>query len=78
VEVFYRAGRLKAGIRLAEPDVVAGRQARVIRLTPDAKPEYFSPARGLSAWRFRLKSLVLATNNSLYRVDAGIEGLRIT
>ena len=55
-----------------------GGRRGVIRFTPDVKPEVFLSGPGIVGLAFSpAKSLVLATNNSLYRVDIGIEGLRI-
>ena len=83
VETFYRGlGRpqgmaFDAAGNLYVAASLGGRRG-VVRLTPAALPELFlsGPASvGLAV--SPSKSLVLATNNSIYRVDAGIEGRRI-
>jgi hypothetical protein len=57
---------------------LSGRRG-VVRLTPDARPELFLSGPAIVGLAFSpSKSLFLATNNSLFRVDVGIEGRRIS
>ena len=55
-----------------------GGRRGVVRITPEAKAELFLSGPGIVGLAFApAKSLILATNNTLYRVDAGVEGRRI-
>jgi sugar lactone lactonase YvrE len=83
VELFYRGlGRpqgmafdTKGNLYVAAS--LSGRRG-VVRLTPDAEPELFLSGPAIVGMAFSpSKSLILATNNSLFRVDVGIEGRRI-
>ena|SRR5487761_1968930 len=50
----------------------------VVRITPDAKAELFLSGPAIVGVAFApSKSMILATNNSIYRVDCGIEGRRL-
>jgi sugar lactone lactonase YvrE len=56
---------------------MAGRRG-VVRITPDAQAELFLSGPSIVGLAFSpSKALILATNNSLYRVNVGIEGFRI-
>jgi sugar lactone lactonase YvrE len=83
VELFYRGlGRpqgmafdAKGNLYVAAS--LTGRRG-VVRITPDLKPELFLSGPAIVGLAFApSKSLVLATNNSIFRVDVGIEGRRI-
>lgn len=55
-----------------------GGRRGVVRIAPDATAELFLSGPAIVGLAFApSKSLVLATNNSIYRVDVGIEGRRI-
>src|SRR5207249_4186638 len=83
VEVFYRGlGRpqgmafdVKGNLYVAAS--LGGRRG-VVRIASDASAELFLSGPAIVGLAFSpSKSLVLATNNSIYRVDVGIEGRRI-
>ena len=83
VEVFYRGlGRpqgmafdVKGNLYVASS--LGGRRG-VVRVTPDVKAELFLSGPAIVGLAFSpAKALILATNNSIYRVDVGIEGRRI-
>src|SRR5215469_14020186 len=83
VEVFYRGlGRpqgmafdVKGNLYVAAS--LGGRRG-VVRLNPEAQAELFLSGPAIVGLAFSpSKSLILATNNSLFRVDVGIEGRRI-
>ena len=83
VEMFYRGlGRpqgmafdVKGNLYIAAS--LCGRRG-VIRIDPDRKAELFLSGPGIVGLAFSpSKALILATNNSVYRVDVGIEGRRI-
>jgi sugar lactone lactonase YvrE len=83
VEQFYRGlGRpqgmafdVKGNLYVAAS--LGGRRG-VVRLTPEVKAELFLSGPAIVGLAFSpSKALVLATNNSIYRVDVGIEGRRI-
>jgi len=80
VERFYRGlGRpqgmafdVNANLYVAAS--LGGRRG-VVRFTPDAKAELFLSGPAIVGLAFSpSKALILATNNSVYRVDVGIEG----
>ena len=84
VEVFYRGlGRpqgmaFDAEDRLYVAASLSGRKG-IVRLTPDRQPELFASGPGIVGMAFTpSKSLVVATTNALYRVDAGIKGRLLT
>jgi sugar lactone lactonase YvrE len=84
VEVFYKGlGRpqgmaFDAEHRLYVAASLSGRKG-IIRLTPDRQPELFVSGPGIVGMAFTpSKSLIVATTNSLYRVDAGIKGRLLT
>lgn len=83
VEVFYRGlGRpqgmafdVKGNLYVASS--LGGRRG-VVRVTPDVKAELVLSGPAIVGLAFSpAKALILATNNSIYRVDVGIEGRRI-
>ncbi len=80
VEVFYRGlGRpqgmaFDAEDRLYVAASLGGRKG-VVRFGKDRKPELFLSGPGIVGLAFTpSRSLVVATSNALYRVDAGIQG----
>jgi sugar lactone lactonase YvrE len=83
VEVFYRGlGRPQGMAFDAKGNLYVaaslGGRRGVVRLSPDASAELFLSGPAIVGLAFSpSKSLVLATNNSIYRVDVGIEGRRI-
>jgi len=83
VEVFYRGLGRPQGIAFDAKDnlYVAssfGGRRGVVRLTTDAKPELFLSGSAIVGLAFApSKAMILATNNSIYRVDVGIEGRRV-
>ncbi len=83
VEVFYRGLGRPQGMafdakgNLYVASSLGGRRG-VVRLTPDSKAELFLSGPAIVGMAFSpSKALILATNNSIYRVDVGIEGRRI-
>ena len=49
-----------------------------MRITPDAKAELFLSGPAIVGVAFApSKAIILATNNSIYRVDVGMEGRRL-
>jgi sugar lactone lactonase YvrE len=82
VEMFYRGlGRpqgmaFDASGNLYVAASLGGRRG-VVRIAPDVHAELFLSGPGIVGLAFSpSKSLILATNNSIYRVDVGIEGWR--
>jgi sugar lactone lactonase YvrE len=80
VEVFYRGlGRpqgmaFDADNNLYVAASLAGRRG-VVRIAPDTKTELFLSGPAIVGLAFTpAKSIILATNNSLFRVDVGIAG----
>lgn len=83
VERFYRGlGRpqglaFDAGGNLYAAASLGGRRG-VVRIAPDASAELFLSGPSIVGLAFSpAKALILATNNSLFRVNVGIEGRRI-
>jgi sugar lactone lactonase YvrE len=83
VEVFYRGlGRPQGMAFDAKGNLYAsasleGRRG-IVRITPDAKAELFLSGPAIVGVAFApSKAMILATNNSIYRVDVGIEGRRL-
>jgi sugar lactone lactonase YvrE len=83
VEVFYRGLGRPQGMafdvkgKLYVAASLGGRRG-VVRLSPDADAQLFLSGPSIVGLAFSPgKALVLATNNSIYRVDVGIEGRRI-
>ncbi|HTS76608.1 MAG TPA: hypothetical protein VMG40_10415 [Bryobacteraceae bacterium] len=83
VETFYRGLGRPQGMafdakgNLYVAGSLGGRRG-VVRLSPDAHAELFLSGPAIVGVAFApSKALVLATNNSIYRVDVGIEGRRI-
>jgi sugar lactone lactonase YvrE len=83
VELFYRGLGRPQGMtfdvhgNLYVAASLGGRRG-VVRLSPEAKPELFLSGPAIVGLAFApSKSLVLATNNSIFRVDVGIEGRRM-
>ena len=83
VETYYRGlGRpqgmafdVKGNLYVASS--LGGRRG-VVRVTPEARAELFLSGPAIVGLAFSpSKALILATNNSLFRVDVGIEGRRI-
>jgi sugar lactone lactonase YvrE len=83
VEEFYRGlGRpqgmafdAKGNLYIAAS--LAGRRG-VVRINPDARAELYLSGPAIVGLAFtNTKSIILATANALYRVDAGIEGRRL-
>jgi sugar lactone lactonase YvrE len=80
VEVFYRGLGRPQGMafdiqgNLYVAASLGGRRG-VVRITPDAQAELFLSGPAIVGLAFSpAKSLILATNNSLFRVDVRIEG----
>jgi len=83
VESFYRGlGRpqgmaFDAAGNLYVAASLGGRRG-VVRIDPNAKAELFLSGPAIVGLAFTpSKALVLATNNSIFRVDVGIEGRRL-
>lgn len=83
VETFYRGLGRPQGIafdangNLYVAASLAGRRG-VVRLAPDARAELFLSGPAIVGLAFTpSKSLALATKDSIYRVDVGIEGRKI-
>ncbi len=83
VGVFYRGLGRPQGLafdtkgNLYVSASLEGRRGAV-RITPDAKAELFLSGPAIVGVAFApSKSMILATNNSIYRVDCGIEGRRL-
>ncbi len=81
VQVFYRGLGRPQGLafdaegRLYVAASLGGRRG-VVRFGPDAKPELFLSGPNIVGLAFTpSRSLVVATNSALYRIDAGIKGL---
>ena len=80
VEVFYRGLGRPQGLafdaedRLYVAGSVGGRRG-VVRITPDREAEMFLSGPGVVGIAFTpSRSMVVATNGALYRVDAGVKG----
>lgn len=80
VEIFYRGLGRPQGLvfdaegRLYVAASLGGRKG-VVRISSDRKPELFVSGPGIVGLAFTpSRSLILATNNALYRLDAGIKG----
>jgi len=80
VEVFARGFGRPQGMafdqdgRLYLAASMGGRKG-IVRIGPDRKPELFLSGPGIVGLAFTpSRSLVVATNNALYRVDVGIRG----
>ena len=80
VEAFYRGLGRPQGLafdaegRLYVAASVAGRRG-VVRITPDRKAEQFLSGPGIVGLAFSpSRSLIVATNNALHKVDCGIAG----
>jgi sugar lactone lactonase YvrE len=83
VEVFYRGlGRPQGMAFDAKGNLyvsasLEGRRG-IVRITPDAKAELFLSGPAIVGLAFApSKAMILATNNSIYRVDVAIEGRRL-
>jgi sugar lactone lactonase YvrE len=83
VSVFYRGlGRPQGMAFDAKGNLyvsasLEGRRG-VVRITPDAKAELFLSGPAIVGVAFApSKAMILATNNSIYRVSVGIEGRRL-
>lgn len=83
VGVFYRGLGRPQGMafdakgNLYVASSLEGRRG-VVRIAPDAKAELFLSGPAIVGVAFApSKSMILATNNSIYRVDCGIEGRRL-
>jgi sugar lactone lactonase YvrE len=81
VEVFYRGLGRPQGMAFDEEGKLyvaaslAGRKG-VVRITPDRQADLFLSGPGVVGLAFTpSRAMVLATTNSLYRVDVGIKGL---
>jgi sugar lactone lactonase YvrE len=83
VEVFYRGLGRPQGLafdakgRLYVAASLGGRRG-VVRITPEAEARLFLSGPAIVGLAFSpAKALVVATNNSIYRVDVGIEGRKL-
>ena len=82
VEMFYRGLGRPQGMAFDAKNnlyVAASLHGRrgVVRITPAGKAELFLSGPSIVGLAFSpSKAMILATNNSIYRVDAGIEGRR--
>lgn len=80
VSLFYRGLGRPQGLAFDENGtlyVAASLQGRrgIVRVTPDAQADLFLSGPGVVGLAFTpSKSMVLSTNNALYRVDVGIRG----
>jgi sugar lactone lactonase YvrE len=81
VEVFYRGLGRPQGLafdeegRLYVAASISGRRG-VVRIGPDKRAELFLSGPGIVGLAFTpSRSVVVATTNAIYRVDAGIKGL---
>ena len=80
VEVFYRGlGRPQGMAFDAKGNLYVaaslGGRRGIVRITPDAEAELFLSGPAIVGVAFApSKAMILATNNSIYRVDVGIEG----
>ncbi|MGA2268101.1 MAG: IPT/TIG domain-containing protein [Bryobacteraceae bacterium] len=81
VEVFYRGLGRPQGMafdeegRLYVAASISGRKG-VVRIYPDRRAELFLSGPGIVGLAFTpSRSMVVATTNAIYRVDAGIKGL---
>ena len=83
LEVFYRGLGRPQGIafdeegRLYVAASLGGRKG-VVRVYPDKRADLFLSGPGIVGLAFTpSRSMIVATTNALYRVDAGIKGLRL-
>ena len=83
VEVFYRGLGRPQGMafdvkgNLYASASLEGRRG-IVRITPEAKAELFLSGPAIVGLAFTpSRAMILATNNSLFRVDVGIEGRRL-
>ena len=83
METFYRGLGRPQGLafdakgNLYVAASIGGRRG-VVRFDPNARPELFLSGPHIVGLAFSpSKAMVLATNNSIFRVDAGIEGRQI-
>jgi sugar lactone lactonase YvrE len=81
VEIFYRGLGRPQGLafdvegRLYVAASLGGRRG-VVRITPDRRADLFLSGPGIVGLAFApSRTLVVATSNALYRVDAGVKGL---
>jgi sugar lactone lactonase YvrE len=83
LEVFYRGLGRPQGIafdedgRLYVAASLGGRKG-VVRVYPDKRADLFLSGPGVVGLAFTpSRSMIVATTNALYRVDAGIKGFRL-